>query len=79
MIATDHWKRATAKNSIGHGEQIGVDLFDDERPGVVTVYKRMADGALVGCRDITIAWDKFQETLDAWTNGTQVFDHRTPA
>jgi hypothetical protein len=52
-----------------------LEIYDDERPGRVTLYK--SDGInRVPCRDIAIDSEHFAECLAAWICGSVVSDFR---
>jgi len=69
-----YWKHTTATSIVG--ERVGVDLFDDEQPGMVTVYVRYADGTRTPGRDITMPGG--EKCLAAWCRdyGGKVRDYR---
>ena len=84
-----HQRRNTewARNSYGArpdewpvGEPVAVALFDDEEPGLVSIYYRYQDGGLWPCRTVdTGNLTHAQEVLSAWCHGRALEDQRTNA
>ena len=54
MCDTHKWVHATTTDSRGHGEPIGIELFQDEVEGVpnTAIYLRHEDGALYPARTV---------------------------
>lgn len=55
----------------------GIDLFDDERRNMVTIYRRYKDGRS-GCRDVGLGANPefVRSVLSAWCTGMDVRDFR---
>lgn len=71
------WKHTTAK-SIFEAEDDGIDLFDDEQPGHVTIYKRLKNGNRWPCRSVCLEnYDHATSVLGAWVFNRKVNDYRT--
>lgn len=73
---TENWKHQTAEQSVGNGPTVGVDLFDDEYEGQVSIYTRFANGTRWPARTLLKSADHFDEVLAAWTKG-DVNDYRS--
>lgn len=75
------WKHQTAEKS-PTTEPIGVDFFDDEETGFVTVYLRFPDGSLWPARTVNARLKKHAKSvLDSWANNPRwgaggLIDHR---
>lgn len=71
------WKHTTTTNSRSHGEPVGIDLFDDEHPNMVSIYQRFGDGTRFPARTVNL--DKREEAiavLGAWMLKGKVNDYR---
>jgi len=68
------WKHDTTDDILQ--ARAGIDLFDDENPGHVTVYIRYVDGSRAGARDIWLAGPNAERCLAAWCATGVVRDYR---
>ena len=71
------WKHTTTLDNRGHGEPVGVDLFDDEQNGFVSIYQRFADGTRFPARTVNLSNAAHAEVVIlAWMARGEVADYR---
>ena len=72
-----NWKHTTA-GSIPKCSIVGIDLFDDEQEGYVSIYQRYEDGTRFPARTVSTADQKhYLNVMLAWLGtGMQNFDYR---
>lgn len=74
----EDWKHTTTLDSGRHGEPVGIDLFDDEEPGMVSIYVRHADGTRNPARSVNMTKEEHAaNVLGAWSLKGTVHDYRT--
>lgn len=77
MTTVCTWKHETTDDILQ--ARAGIDLFDDEAPGMITIYIRYADGSRAAVRDIKADHPSADRCLAAWCNGQFVKDYREAA
>ena len=71
------WKHTTTLDSRGHGDPVGVDLFDDEQTGFVSIYQRFTDGTRFPARTVNLSNAAHAEVVIlAWMARGEVADYR---
>lgn len=66
-VDAKYWKHTTTLDSRRHGEPVGIEFYDDERPGFVSIYEIFADGTRFPCRTVNLEnHEHAKSILDAW-------------
>jgi hypothetical protein len=80
-VPANQWKHTTATHHQGCDKYDGIDLFDDEDEGHVSIYVRFTDGtrfpARTVCLDTPDDPGHAQIVLGAWAQRGQVHDYRS--
>lgn len=73
----DEWKHTTATRLDMENDAVGVDLFDDEQPGFVSIYIRFPSGGRWPARTVNMSNPEHaQSVLEAWSKRGPVNDFR---
>jgi len=70
-----YWKHKTSDIMLKQVE--GVDLFDDEEEGFVSIYERFTDGSRWPARTVNMAEkEQAEDVIAAWGEKGEVRDYR---
>jgi hypothetical protein len=73
----NEWKHTTAKDA--YNDPVGVDFFDDEQDGFVSIYLRDANGKRFPARTVDMSKKEHaKEVLLAWMERGPLHDYRRP-
>ena len=77
-VPASEWKHSTTTCVLSHGDEVGVDLFDDEVEGQVSIYLRFANGKRFPARTVEMSEvEHARRVLGGWAKRGPVNDYRT--